>query len=428
MPDISNSYYSQSTTGDRLENRSFNNDVAYLELDTYLADYADLTINCGTNGCSPTEPGIDTYNFIATTKSNRDVYTNLFNIQYKKLTSTWTETQLDTISILNAGDHFIPHFDVLEAFYENSSPIVSFVSTPLVYNKNLEFRNYSTLERGKFTWYKYQGGYDHKSLARHMAFKYYELVADEGEFFPEYYSLSDKYNTQLPDNIYFPIPFNYNLCKDCIEDMPYRVYYSELDNEEQSNDSLRIIKANNYTNILGEHGPIKNLLVSRNKLFLTTDNTSMFLPTKPQSLQTNDNSIFIGTGEVLSLPPQYLSETSYPIGGCPSFKHVNVNEFGAVYIDPKSERVFLITDSLSDLSSNGLRNFWKENGEVKFLNQFKKLTNQEYEHTQLTHPYGVGYVITFDPRFKRVIIHKRDYEFLSNQLSVGIDITTPNVF
>jgi hypothetical protein len=403
-----------------------NHDVAYLELNTYLKDFDSLTINCGSNGCSPTEPGIDTFHFVATTKANREVYTNLFNLQYKQLHPSWLDVNFSAAQVIHGGDHFVPYFDAVEMFYNNGSPIASLTSTPLIYDKNLEFRHYSTADRGKYTWYRYQGGYDHKPFARHIGFKYYEITASQGQFYPEHYNLSDKYNYQLPDGLHLPIPFNYDICKDCLEDMPYRIFYSEQDTEEQSEDYLRNIKVNNYANTLGEYGPITDLFTVRNRMYLATENTLLHLPTRPQSIQSNEATIEIGTGEVLSLPFSNISETAYPIGGCASFKHRSINEFGAVYVDPRSQRVFIISDQLSDISVNGMRNFWKENGAISYLDQFYRLTGQPYPHVHPTNPVGVGYNVVYDPRYSRVIFHKKDYEFLGSKLELGVNVETPN--
>lgn len=409
MPDTSNSRYIQTPDGDRLENRSQNHDVAYYKTTDYLEDLDNLSFTCGGGTCQPTSPGFNFNNFVVTIKADRDVFQNLYNINYKKLHPNRLNSNPVTIV---AGDQFIPYFDTLETYYENSAPLTHFTTTPLVHELNTEFRYYSELERGKYTWYRYGGGYEHTPLARHVAFKYYELVADEGIFYPEFYYLSDKYNFNAPDDIYLPIPFNYEFCNACIEDHPYRIYYSDTDDEETTNDKFRIVRANNYANVEGEDGPITDLFSVFNQLYLTTENSIVRIPLKAQSIQTNESTIYIGSAETLSLPFYDIHDSEYALGGLPHFKAKTLTEFGAVYVDPKSSRVYLLADKLNDLSMNGMRNFWQENAEVFYKSQFHNLTGETYEHDFLTSDIGVGYIVTFDPRYKRAIIHKRDYTIL----------------
>lgn len=410
LPTDSNSTYIQTDAGDRIENRSMNHGIGIYEFsdNEYIQEFDNYGISCGLDSCQP--DGSQNYvGFVATIKANRDVFENLYSIQYKKLHNNMIDYNPITVV---AGDQFIPYFDNLEQFYDSSSPEVEFATTPLVHELNTELRYYSESDVGRYTWYRYRGGYEHDPLARHIASKYYETSANDGVFFKEHYNLSDKYNFNAADNYYYPIPFNYDLCAACNEDEPYRIYYSDTDNEETTNDKFRIIRANNYANIEGEDGPVTDLFSVFNQLYLTTENSILRIPIKAQSVQTNEGSIYIGTAETLSLPFLDLYASDYAIGGMQNFKSRILTEFGAVYVDPKSARVYLLNDKLNDLSTTGLRNFWKENGEIYFLKQYEQLTGNTYPHTFLTSDVGVGYIITFDPRYKRVIIHKRDYEIL----------------
>jgi hypothetical protein len=88
-----------------------------------------------------------------------------------------------------------------------------------------------------------------------------------------------------------------------------------------------------------------------------------------------------------------------------------LTEYGAFYMDTASARPILLTSNLKDLSLEGMRTFFQKNAKVKFLGQFKELTGQTYTNTSTASDEGVGYMSTYDPRFKRLIIHKKDYTF-----------------
>ncbi len=307
-----------------------------------------------------------------------------------------------------------------------------FINAIVVSSINTEFRYFSDIDRGRFTHYRHGDAYNHELVARYIASKYYEAVVDEETFFPEYYEINPSYNTLLTDRYHLPIPYDYEFCNDCIESFPYRTYYSETDNEEQRQDNFRIVKANNYSNIEGEDGPITDLFISFNQMYIASANALKRLPIRAQTLQSNENSIYIGTAEVLSIPPIDMKTTDWALGGLPNFKHRTNTEFGMVYVDPLSARVYLLNNQLNDISVNGLRNFWQEHGKLFLNEQFKKKADMEYPCLYTTASFGIGYNLTYDPRYKRLIIHKHDFEILpkyASRFEVAVEeSTTPNAF
>jgi hypothetical protein len=57
-----------------------------------------------------------------------------------------------------------------------------------------------------------------------------------------------------------------------------------------------------------------------------------------------------------------------------------------------------------------MRNFWQKNADFHFLKQFKLAQGTDYSKYCLASPNAIGYAVTYDPRHKRVLIHKRDYK------------------
>lgn len=77
---------------------------------------------------------------------------------------------------------------------------------------------------------------------------------------------------------------------------------------------------------------------------------------------------------------------------------------------------------------NGMRNFWQENGNIEFNDQYKLLTGEYYPLQSTVNINGVGFITTYDSRFKRLIFHKKDYkirdEYINNFTVVdGISIS-----
>jgi uncharacterized protein YihD (DUF1040 family) len=207
------------------------------------------------------------------------------------------------------------------------------------------------------------------------------------------------------------------MCSDCRESFPYRIYYSEQDFLESKADKWRVIFANNYRDIDGLDGPITDMFKAFDHLYLGTQRGLYRLPTKAQTIQTDNSTAFLGVGDFLSLPFRKLKSPDYAIGGIQSFLSRVNTEFGTFFIDTYSARPLLVTNQLNDLSE-GLRNHWQENGDLKLAQQFKSITGVEYPVLEVTSPVGIGHISTFDPRTKRIIVHKKDYtinpDYLTN--------------
>jgi len=405
-----NSTFLQSTTGDRMENRSRSSSIGIYELEDYMEELDEIPFADDVDHVTDyTEFEFEA--FIAAAKSDRDVFTNLYTINYKRL-SPYVHLGNTTPIQIVGGDMFMPWLEVLENYWNSTQTYTHLVSAQIVSDINTEFRYYSQIDRGLYTHYRYPGGYDHKLLSNYISTKYYQPTVDIHSFYSEYYEVNPSYSYQNVDNVYTPIPYDYQFCNDCIENFPYRIYYSELDNEEEAQDNFRVILPNNYSNIEGDSGPITDLFTAFDQIYVTTTNAIKRVPTKAQTLKSNENTIYIGTAEVLSLPLIDLVSTDYAMGGMPNFKHRILTEFGVVYADPYSSKLFLLSNQLNDLTQAGMRNFWQENGKLTLADQFKSITGQDYPLLHTTSASGVGYIMSYDPRYKRAIIHKRDFEIL----------------
>lgn len=407
----------------RIQNRSKNHNIVALELSTNISE---LT--------TPVTPGpdlpayLDGVTFVVSIKSTKDVYSNLYTIRYKKLHNALMMNS--STGIISGGNSFGIFFDTVEHYWTDgtagdANSFHSFLTGKFDHRYNAEARSYSNIDR-KYTYFKNVKLNDHLGFRKYIVSKYYQLEAEVPLFFAENYVLNKRFNSIVAPNEYYPLAFNYDFCNTCLDDNPYRIYYSAIDSTESIADLYRQIKPNNYKDIDGSFGPITDIFRSFNQLYLATTKTINLLPTKPQTLQTDIGNIYLGTGEVLSLPLTRLTSPDFSMGGLQNFKSKVSTEFGVFYIDEESSRPLLLTNNINDISK-GLRNFWENNGNIKLVNQIKQLTSKDYLETNTIH--GVGYISTYDPRFKRIIVHKKDYLIrpeYSTTFQYGTNIT-PNI-
>lgn len=185
--------------------------------------------------------------------------------------------------------------------------------------------------------------------------------------------------------------------------------YSQADDIERRKDNYLIILPNSYKDIDGNSGPITDMFINLNELYVNTTYTPYLIPTNAQVLNTTDaTNVYIGTGGVLSQSPKPIKNHDVPAGGSTFWKARVSTEYGTIYVDDIAGRVFLLGSNLQDISAIGMRTFWREHGQIEFLTQFKKLLGVNYPKQCLVSEYGVGITSVYDPLHKRVIIHKRD--------------------
>lgn len=266
-------------------------------------------------------------------------------------------------------------------------------------------------EGNKYSYYKYRDGDTASSFLLYIAQKYYEPIDEVFAFYPELHMYNEAYSRTNSLQRYLPILSDYDYCNDCLLRFPYRVMYSEADDIERRQDAFLTIYPNNYKDVDGNSGPITDMFVNFNELYINTPYCLYHIPTNPQVLTTTDNTnVFLGTGGVLPQPFRPVKNVDTPAGGSSLWKSRVSTELGTVYVDDISGRVFLLSNGLQDISANGLRAFWRDNGVLELVKQMKKLTQVDYDNLCLASDIGVGITSVYDPIHKRIIIHKRDYK------------------
>lgn len=212
---------------------------------------------------------------------------------------------------------------------------------------------------------------------------------------------------------------NYQYCKECRESFPQRIAYSETGNQEEKTDNYRTFYANNYRDLPAHTGPITNLFINFDDLYAHTALGIYKIITKPYQINTNQATLYVGTGEFFSVPPRQLVSVDYGYAGSTQKFATKATEYGTVFVDDSTGKVFILTDQLKEISLEGMRNWFEENLELKFNKAYKDQYGIDYPlRNQPGMPSGIGVLTTFDPRHKFVYITKIDYEPLTTIPSV----------
>lgn len=336
-------------------------------------------------------------------KSTRDVYTDLFSLEYIPLQGDWVPVPLDMFQILvTEPTGFLSGGDA-DATYISHTWMMSPINFALKYS--------GTSEKKKHFEGNIQIGPDYliNKVATKTENDKYEIKKLE-EVEPEFIGINADFAKKNIERLYFPLDIAYDYCNECENTFPNRIYYSKKDNLESLVDNYRIFLANNYRNLDGYGEEIVQLLVDKDELYALCNNYTYYIPTRNQEVKTDASVAYIGTGSELSIPPKRLSSTTYSYGGCDNPLSVVTTEFGTFWADAKGGRVFRLSDSLAEISSLKMTSFFRNNLASDLVTQYKKLTGEDFQYPwQITSQYGVGIICTYDPRYARLILHKKDY-------------------
>lgn len=193
---------------------------------------------------------------------------------------------------------------------------------------------------------------------------------------------------------------------------PSRVIRSNVQ-DGRIDDNYRSFLALQYKDFSQNKGAITNLVALNGLLFIHTEK-SLYKTTGKQNLQLGDaTEAYIGSGDIFAQEPIELVTAAEGHGG--SFnKHSSIiSKYGYTYVSRKEKKVFLLTDKLTEISQQGMENWFRLNipytlETVSEVNQYP-INLDTIPYLNLDAPTGsFGFVSTYDPLFKRFIISKRE--------------------
>ena len=411
--------YSKYEVGDEVYANQFqSNDVSFVKL-KYPLNAPDIIANK-----SEQQLG-----YVLKKQATRP-YASINSLQYKALTPTIYTTR-DTVDYYN-GDIYISRFRLTTFFLEDRDEATStgistglfiltgtlsalasagrdrelytveYTEVLLESDYNLNYRILGTKQNEVFNGFNnvvYKNNSYFEGLANYFFNKIGEL--DEGDRqstqddrlvrygineTKEYYAYNKDLNRLFMGKTYFPLPANWNYCEDCSAKFPNRIIWSAASFSEDKSDFFQTYLANNFTSV--GTSPITALNYSSNRLLVRTTKSMFVMSPNPQEINTDVSTLYIGTGDFLSIPPQEIRKVDYGFGGGKGTKDFIATEFGFVTVDDRTGQVFLFSEGMKELTdiNSGCNQWFKE-----YL------------------PTITGHILLgYDPQFKRLMVYKRD--------------------
>lgn len=225
-----------------------------------------------------------------------------------------------------------------------------------------------------------------------------------------YYAYNKDFSIENTTRFFFPLPINYDYCNTCRVKFPHRLANSNKAYQEERADNYRIFLPNNYRDIPGNTGSINEVFVKNNKLFIHTLQSLWEQQVKPQQIKTDQATLYVGTGEFWEIPPNEILTSLNGYAGCQhQFSTINT-PFGYFWVSERERKIFLFNDKLTEISNQGLRNWFENNLEFSL----DPITISLLGTDNPSNPIGVGFTVSYDKRYRRIILSKKDYKPIPN--------------
>lgn len=258
---------------------------------------------------------------------------------------------------------------------------------------------------------------------------YYERILTNPEFYgnepSSQWTILNDYTTEMPrpsfleynkdfsitlnENIFRSIPISFNYCSDCLGKFPNRIVWSPKSFEEEVTDTWKITYANDYVDISANKGDITNMKFDKSQLLVTTEESLLKMIPNPQQIQTDSSSVYIGTGDFLSIEPREFSNKDFGYAGNQGRFNAVSTEYGWTWVDQIEGKIFNYDESLEEISARGMYHWFEQHLPSSFDKWCKQNDIVYTCRDNTSSQYGVGLIATYDPLLKRYILHKSDY-------------------
>jgi len=170
-------------------------------------------------------------------------------------------------------------------------------------------------------------------------------------------------------------------------------------------DNYRIWLANQFRDLPKNRGELWKLSTFNNLIYFHME-SSLFKAAGKQTMQMGDGSdAYVGSGDIFKQEPSEIVQTKDGYGGTQSQYAALTTRYGYFFVDRKGKKVFMMKDTLLEISALGMENWFIDN-----MN-YALIAYGATELDKVDNPImGLGYHSVWDPYNKRIILTKRDIE------------------
>lgn len=216
------------------------------------------------------------------------------------------------------------------------------------------------------------------------------------------------YDYSLPNDIDqgFSVTSAYDT-RACLGEETNKVVYSDPQVVGSPINAWRNFRINNYLELPMDSGPIQEIFVLGDSLYIqTTDNMWNVYGNQAQLQVDGGRTVYIGQGDFMNRADAIFGGVVEGSAGTLDPNASVVSKYGHISIDREAHEVNLFAgNAVTPLSDVGLRHFLNENLRLILLEHYPDFVLVDRKSR-----YGVGFSIGIDHELDRILVTKIDYE------------------
>jgi hypothetical protein len=214
------------------------------------------------------------------------------------------------------------------------------------------------------------------------------------------YNYNRTFSGQNRENVLFPLPLSYDPTNNCYESLPGRVVWSQESGFTELIDNWLLFRVDDKYDLTRR---VTGIYPLPGKRILTTFENSARIFNSYSTIQTNAKELFLGSPSLFA-QSQEISEADLGVGGSQNNAYV-LTEDGGIYVDAKRGSIIKMSGSgIEDLTLSS-KNWFRRNLPFEILKYFPNANIDNPYH----HKNPLGYLVSYENRFNRVIITKHDF-------------------
>ena len=201
-------------------------------------------------------------------------------------------------------------------------------------------------------------------------------------------------------------------------DFPTRTHRSAKNDTTSLIDNYRVFLANQFKDLPKNRGQLWKLSSFNNLLYFHMEE-SLFAAQGKQTMSMKDGSeAFVGSGDIFAQEPNEMIQTEGGFAGTTSMYAAITTRFGYFFVDQSARKVFMMTEKASEISNIGMGSWFRDN--LPFELESLGFTSKCLMDNPIV---GLGFHAIWDPKFKRILLTKRDFkptQYLLDGIALGL--------
>lgn len=240
------------------------------------------------------------------------------------------------------------------------------------------------------------------------------IVTYSGEFLNQYLinPAYETINTTKP-----AFPYN-DIAFEGVTVFPTRIARSVVQQSESNKLQWRTFRSQDYYEHIRSKGDITNIEEHAGELLIHHEQ-SLFKTIGKDQLSASATDIYLGTGDIFQLPPREVIDTPQGYAGNQHLAGTLLTKAGYFFLDLEQRKIFNVGAQLTEISSRGMRNWFRKNLDFELKTQLKDkgISDRYYLYDAPAHKYGNGFTVAYDEEYNRFILSKRSWRFTAAGLT-----------